>query len=34
VPYLQYMSDTQKTELGEASAELFALAESDTLEDA
>lgn len=33
VPYLQYMSDTQKTELGEASAELFALAESNSLED-
>ena len=33
VPYLQYMSDAQKTELGEASAELFALAESNSLED-
>lgn len=33
VPFLQYMSDAQKTELGEASAELFALAESNSLED-
>ena len=33
VPFLQYMSDAQKTELGEASSELFALAESNSLED-
>ena len=31
-PYLPYMSDKQKTVLGEVSAELFALAEGDTLE--
>lgn len=32
-PYLPYMSDNQKTVLGEASAELFALAESNSVED-
>ena len=32
-PYLPYMSDKQKTVLGEVSAELFALAEDDVLVD-